>query len=130
MTTIRVSTKSNVLDTLAGADLSDETLEKGDVGAQSTLTPQADVVLVPADELTAARSALDAGESLSPESLEELFEGAPPAAEELVHVLNPVDEVLLDEGEPMESPADDDLEVAWVGDVDEGAAPEGHERER
>jgi hypothetical protein len=122
MTTVRVSTRSHALEELIDVGLADEAAAAGDVGAQAMLTPATDVVLVPADELTAARTALEAGESLTPESLEDLLEGAP-AAEELVHVVSPVDEVVLDEGQPMDPPSSDELEVAWVGDADEGSPP-------
>jgi hypothetical protein len=72
----------------------------------------ADVVMVPADDETAARRALAADESLTPESVEELAEGVPPAAEELVHEQSSVQELLLDEGVPFERPSDDDVEAA------------------
>jgi hypothetical protein len=38
----------------------------------------ADLVMVPPDDQTAARLALSAGESLTPESLEEFVDGLPP----------------------------------------------------
>lgn len=84
-----------------------------DVDGVLFVRPQ-DAVIVPPDDQTAARSALAAGESITDEGLVELLEGAPPAAEELVHVESSVQEVLLDEGEPFERPADDDVELAWT----------------
>ena len=72
----------------------------------------ADVVMVPAEDETSGRSALAADESLTPESVEELAEGVPPASEELVHEESFVQQLLLDEGEPFERPSDDDVEAA------------------
>jgi hypothetical protein len=74
----------------------------------------ADVVMVPTDDETSGRLALAADESLTPESVEELAEGVPPAPEEFVHEQSSVLEVVLDEGEPFERPSDDDVEAALV----------------
>jgi hypothetical protein len=72
----------------------------------------ADVVIVPADDETAARLALVADGSLTPEGLEELAEGAPPALEELLHEESSLQEFLLDESESAEPPSDDEVEAA------------------
>ena len=101
------------IDTAVGEDTDGSGDDQDDGGAHGLFATPADVVLVPPDDQTASRSALAAGESLTQETLEDLLEGVPPPAEELVHLDSPLTEMLLDEGEPHERPADDDVELAW-----------------
>lgn len=79
-------------------------------------------VVVPADDDTQGRQALADSETLSPESLEEELEGAPPNLEELVHETDTVGEALRDEGQPLEALDEEEVEAAIADLADQEQA--------